>query len=881
MITRIFLFIFFLFQIAYSRNSNSYLVGGNNDLNLREYNQYNPSDTTIVTPKSGNVRFEEVFLSFNYYGIVNQTLTVNYNGIFFLPLCEIFDQLLINYTIDRQRNVIRGFYIYPENNYEINFTDLIFRSSDNEFSFSNTDFAKKEFEYYLTADLFYKAFQLSFSVDMGNLALNLTTTDILPVYSNYLREQKYRYLSSGEELEKFPLLFPRERSFLSGGFIDYRLSGSASKHNLPVYNYDVGVGAELFGGDLQTSANGYTIANTLMSSEFEYRWRYALDKNQFLSQVSVGNLVSAGINSYTFEGLQISNQPLEQRGNFVKYLISEQTTPSSTIELYINNQLVDHTSTDAAGSFHFWIPLTYGSSFVKLKYYGPNGETQIVDRYYQIPYTLNPPEEFNYTIDLGKIKNTNKNYFYASGIYGINDWLSDLIGAEYANNDLFNKPIFFNSLTARLSDSYLLNIFTAPKAFYRVSANAIYPSLASINLSYTGYESNSLYNPTNIKNEINSSLNLPIYLDENPLNIQINGDYQDYSTSKLYDLRAGSSRNCGSFTPTLTYSFRQIKDPGLILRQSYLSTGVIYSIGTLPSPISFLRGLLINSGINYNFNSEKVESYFVSFASNLINSIRLQFDYEKNLTFNVTNSRIQIFLELPFTRSYSTIGKDYVTTNLNGSILFNDTHGQINFFNREQIGRAASSFRMFLDENANGVYDFGEQPVSGAKINIASLSSNIRLGDEETQVNDLNAFTIYNVKIDETNLENPTYTAKDKIFSFEAGPNYVKNIDVPFHSASEIGGSVQRISESIKSPLSGIKVYIEGIDNDQNLTVNTFSDGSFYYFGLRPGKFKIYLDKSQLEFINCISEPEELLLEIEAAGEGKSIEELEFELRKK
>ena len=80
---------------------------------------------------------------------------------------------------------------------------------------------------------------------------------------------------------------------------------------------------------------------------------------------------------------------------------------------------------------------------------------------------------------------------------------------------------------------------------------------------------------------------------------------------------------------------------------------------------------------------------------------------------------------------------------------------------------------------------------------------------------------------------------------------------------------------------AGIKVYIEGIDNDQNITVNTFSDGSFYYFGLRPGKFKIYLDKNQLEYINCMSEPAEILLEIDASGAGKSFEDLNFELRSK
>ncbi len=865
---KIIISIFFLFQLAYAQNS-------------AEYNQYNPPDTSITASKSVSDEFEEVYLSFDYLRIVNRTLVVNYNKIFFLPIGEIFDLLLINYSIDKQNDVIKGFFIYPENEYEINFKDLTFKNSNNEFSFSNNDFVKKEFEYYLSSDFFNKAFGLSFSVDLSNLKLNLIASDVLPVQSKYLREKKYKYFSRSEDLDIYPLLFPIDRYFLSGGFIDYSLTGSYAQQNMPTYNYVFGIGLEIFGGDFQSSVSGYTIENATTTSEFQYRWRYVLNKNQYLSQISVGNLFSTGINSQTYYGLQITNRPFEQRATFEKFLISDQTEPGSTIELYINNQFVDHTGTDAAGNFHFWIPLTYGSSFVSYKYYGPNGEVKIVDRYYQIPYSLNPPKEFNYTIDFGEIENTSTKFTSASAIYGISDWLSNTIGAEYYEDNLYDKPVLFNSLTARLSSSYLINVLTASNAFSRVSANAIYASLTSINLAYTKYESSSLYNPTKINNEINSTLNLPIYFDDNPLNIQVNGDYRDFSSSKMYSLRISSSKNIGSFTPTLVYNLRKYESENFISNQTYLSAGFIYSLGKLPWDINFLHGVLINSGTNYNYNSQKIESYFVSLASNLTNSIRLQFDYEKNLTINSTNARMQIFLELPFTRSYSVVGKDYLTTNVRGSILFNDLQSQINFFNREQIGRAASIFRMFIDENANSIYDDGEQLINLAKINIESLNSNIRSGDGKTQINDLNPYSTYKVKIDETTLEDPSFTPKNKLFSFEASPNTVKNIDVPFYGANEVNGNIQRISGDIKSPIPGIKIHIEGIDNDQNITINTFSDGSFYYFGLNPGKFKIYVDKNQVEYINCISEPSELTLDIEASGAGMSIENINFELRSK
>jgi hypothetical protein len=878
LINKLVLFGLFIFSVAYSRSTSAYLLTPSNSSAGINFNQINQQDSIFP----GHSELEEVYLSFNYYGIVNRTLTVNYSGKFLLPFGEIFDQLVINYTFDRQKNIIRGFYINEENTYELNFDSLNFKSVDKEFKFSVNDFIIKDFEYYLTADLFYKAFNLSFSVDINNLALNLATTDVLPIYSKYLREQKYNYISTEKMLETYPLLFPREKSYFRGAFADYSLSSTYSRNNFPFYSYNLGVGTEILGGDFQALTNGYTAGNQVSNSEFDYRWRYGLERNNYLTQVSFGNLIGSGINPQTYEGIMLSNQPLEVRESFAKFLISEQTKPGSTIELYINNQLVNYTRTDAAGIFNFWIPLTYGSSFVKLKIYEPTGETKIIDRYYQTPYTLNPPEEFNYTVNLGKIEQKKTNYFQASGVYGFNDWISNLIGVEYLNDKLLDKPVFFNSLTARLGSGYLLNILTAPNAFYQLSASAVYPSLTSINLSYKNYAANFLYNPANIKNEFSSNLNLPIYLDYSPLNIQMSGVYQSFNySSDLYDLRFSSSKNFENFTPTLLYSFRQFSNQITVFRQSYLSTGLIYTTGSLPASLSFIKALSANSGINYNITNRKIESFFLSAASNISNNIRVQLDFERNVNFNISNTRLHAFIELPFTKAYSTIGKDYYTTNLQGSLLFNDFTNQINFFNREQIGRSAALFRMFVDENGNAIFDEGEAPIRGSKVNIQSFSSNLTIIDNEAQVRDLNPFTTYKVEVDESSFDNPLVTAKNKFFSFEAGPNYIKNIDIPFYISNEVSGNVNKIIDSAKSPVAGIKVYIEGIDNDQKLIINTFSDGSFYHYGLRPGTFKAYLDKEQLNRINSNSDPTELVFHIHSSSEGISIGNLDFILSRK
>ena len=877
MINKTLLVISILIPFCFGQNFQSDLTSTLTNSDLRAPVHIAALDTSVIKLDWNN-KYEEIFLTFNYQGIVNKTITVYYDEGFFFPLLELFNVLLIPYNLESGKDLINGSIGESSKSFEIDFSNQVFIGKTTELSFSYKEYFVKDFDYFVSAEFLSKAFGFNFSVDISRLTLSLISEEILPVYSKYLREQSYNFLASSDDEDKFPMLFPRERKILSGGFFDYALTGSYTKYYSPLHNYDLGVGMEFMGGDLQASINGYTIAGRTQSTKSHFRWRYAFDQNAYLSQVSVGNLVSSGINSHIINGLLLTNQPLQQRESYAKFLISEQTTPGSTIELYFNNQLIDHTSTDAAGQFRFWIPLSYASSFFKIKYYSPNGETKIVERYYQIPYTLNPPKEFNYSVEAGRIENTEKNYLHAAGVYGINDWLSNEAGIEYLNDKLFDKPFFYNSLSARIEESYLFNIFIAPSVYYKISANAVYPSLTSINLSFINYEQNLLYNPANIKNELSSNLSLPLYIDENPVNIQVNGVYQNYSSLNNYDARFHISKNIENFTPAIMYSFRQLEGKNMFFRQEFLSTSMLYAFSSVPKPFDFLYGILAGSGIHFNITSKKFESFYFNIASSITNNLRVQFDYERNIIFNVTNARVQFFLELPFTRSYTTLGNNYITTSLNGSILFNDLQKNFRFFGREQIGRVGTSFRMFLDENFNGTFDASEPEITDAQIKISSIGTSSRLVNGQTEINDLNPFTKYRVMVDETNLRNPLFAARNKFFSFEASPNYVRNFDIPFYAANEVSGNILRLIDSLKSPLAGVKVYIEGIDNKQNIITETFGDGSFYHFGLHPGKFRIYIDKKQLEFINCVSEPEEKILEIGSSMITNSFENLNFKI---
>ena len=65
------------------------------------------------------------------------------------------------------------------------------------------------------------------------------------------------------------------------------------------------------------------------------------------------------------------------------------------VELYVNNVLVDYVKADASGFFTLQVPLVYGNSFIKLKFYGPWGEERYKEQTLTIPLISCQPGSWN------------------------------------------------------------------------------------------------------------------------------------------------------------------------------------------------------------------------------------------------------------------------------------------------------------------------------------------------------------------------------------------------------------------------------------------------------------------------------------------------------
>ena len=105
-----------------------------------------------------------------------------------------------------------------------------------------------------------------------------------------------------------------------------------------------------------------------------------------LKQISVGSIFSTSVALLRNPviGAQVTNTPTTYRRSYGSYRLSDKTEPNWLVELYVNNVLVNYVKADASGFFTFEVPMDYGNSLVKLRFYGPWGEERTSEKYISI-----------------------------------------------------------------------------------------------------------------------------------------------------------------------------------------------------------------------------------------------------------------------------------------------------------------------------------------------------------------------------------------------------------------------------------------------------------------------------------------------------------------
>jgi hypothetical protein len=735
---------------------------------------------------------------------------------------------------------------------------------------------KEEGALYMESSSFLPVFGIKMDFNYRSLTIKLKADFELPV-EKQMRLDKIRTNISklkGEQI--VDTIINRNYHVFKFGTIDWSASSFLVSKGLTTNIIGLNVGAELLYGE----ANVAMIYNDKIkfdNRQLRYLWQWVDNDKTIIKQAQVGKI---SVPMYSFInapliGATIRNSSTSVRKAKGSYVISDFTEPNWTVELYINNVLVNFTTADASGAFVFNVPNVYGFSTLKLKYYGPLGEERVEERVMNVPYTVMAVNEFEYGLSAGMIEDGNQSRFgKAEFNYGLNRFITVGGGVEYVSTLPNGGFLPFFKTTIQPFSKMLLNGEYVHGVRSRALLNYYLTKNILLELDYANYVDGQVATVFNASEEFKAKISVPFKFKK------INGFLKmDYSklAYKNFDYNFANFIFSSYYKNISFYTSSQM---------NWVGNNNLFVTNDLALSYRLKSNIVLRTSARYNATN----GLFLSYRGEVEKRTTKGYyavSFEKNLLSNDHFLNLSYKYDLPFARTNVGLSqsRNQVVSSMGaqGSLALGaGGHNQVYTSNNSSVSKGGILIYPFLDINHNGVFDKGEHLV---KINNVKVNGGQAIFNEKdliVRIPNLNAFSDYTLTFSDTELDNIAWRFKDKFYQVMIDPNQFKRIDVPIQSMGEISGMVYLDKGGLLKGLGRvlIKVYKKGSDKIVSEILSE-SDGYIYLLGLKPGEYRACIDSEQLSNLNFVAEPACRYFTIKVSEDGDIIEGMDFVLKSK
>jgi hypothetical protein len=795
-----------------------------------------------------------------------------------LPIGELFSRVKVDFNLSKDNSSVSGFFIYEKSKYYIDVRKETATIDEKKYQLNRKDFYITETDIYISTDLYDKIFGIEIDFDFKQLKAFLSSKVKLPAViefeRNILRNGKN---NNSENTTKADYIIPRDRKYLGLGVMDWGLYYTHSSPKYDFGSYNLSLGSEILGGDLNAFLNGNS-DKIFEEKNSDIRWRYVDDKKWF-KQGMLGNInLSSGLLTNT-RGFLVTNAPPISRRTIGKFKIFDQTYPNWEVELYINNEFISYTKSNDNGYFEFNVPLLYGSNYITLKYYGPSGEIRFDERVVQVPFNLIPKGIVEYNVSGGTLKLDDHNTFSESTLsWGITDYLTVGSGLTYFDYTGINK---FNP-NANLSLRIIDNLIFSTNYFHKIKKSAslsiLLPSQIYTTVSYINYDKNIYFNEAQYKEEKSITAYVPLTFNKYSASFRIGAKDITSDYFKLRLLNTGVFINYKRFQGSLISNLAWTKTTGDYDNAgSYSSVSISYRL---------LNDLLLRQETNINHSPGKVTSAGIYIDKSIFKSGWLTVSVFRNFENNDYSGGITFRYDFSFLRysteySASQHGWD-VYNSINGSVGFDQFKKKFITDNQNMVSRGGLSIVPFIDLNNNGVLDNNERILETEFSTIMNAGKLVKSEDKKNcWYVDLDPYNKYRLEIVPVSFDNPLLRPKYKTYDITIDPNRFKLVNIPVYVSGIISGNIVLQTGSAAKGVSTFKVILESADGKQKYEKWTFSDGEFIFDNIPPGKYVVYPDPEDLNKHSYNSLNGIQMVEIKPSEEGDIIDNILFTLIKK
>ncbi len=727
----------------------------------------------------------------------------------YIPVKELFDFLKIKN--EKTSNGVEGFIINPDSTYVINPTANIILYKNKKFQLKREDFLQSPTTLYLKSNLFGEIFGLNTNFSFRSLSVKLETDKDLPV----IKEMRLKKLRENLNLVRGVAVpdttITRNYPFFKAGTLDWGVVTTQQSQFESDNRLSLGLGTMFLGGETNLMLNYSTRVPFNSRNQF-YQWRYVNNDSKLFKQVTAGRIFTRATSSLfaPVSGVQISNSPFQNRRSFGTYVLSDYTDARWTVELYVNNILVEFTQADASGFYTFDVPLMYGNTAVRLKFYGPYGEERIEERVINIPYNFVPKNELEYTLSAGIVENENHDRFSRLNFnYGLSNAITVGGGAEYFSGVIDKEIMPFVNSSIRFasnflfSGEYMYGVKGEGLLSYRTAGNL------QVDLNYIKYDKDQTAINFNYLEERKISFSAPI-------------------RSKSFSMFSRFSIN-QIIMPTTEFTTAQLLLSGAIMGISTnLTTYGIYNdrvkkptiYTSLSQNYRLPNKFLFSPQIQYDFSRNQFNNIILEIERPIFDKGFLNIAYENNLLRNANIFEVGLryafnFAQTSATSRFGNRNTSFVQS-ARGSLLLDDNTGYVMANNRTAMSKAAISIIPFLDYNTNGKRDPMEPLIKGMKI--LNNTGRLTFNEDETvmRITELQPYIDIILEIDPNSLDNIAWKVKNEKIKVHTIPNQFQEIEVPVEVLGEVSGMVYFKDEDNIKGQGRILVNIVNANNRAN-----------------------------------------------------------------
>ncbi|MEO5683528.1 MAG: carboxypeptidase-like regulatory domain-containing protein [Chitinophagaceae bacterium] len=822
--------------------------------------------------------YDEILVFMNVQGVGTVQISAAIrNETAWLSITEIFDFVKIRNTASPGLDSIAGFFITPQALFLIDNAHNRIEYQGKKFDLSPDAFIRTATGLYMKSDYFGEVFGLRCKFNFRSLSVILSTNLELPVIREMRQEGMRNNLSKLKGEFKADTTILRSYPMFKLGMADWAIINSRDvQQKTTDTRVNLGLGGVVAGGETNVLLN-YRSSIPFREREQYYQWRFVDNDNTALRQVTAGKIFTPSVASIfsPVVGVQVTNAPSIYRRSFGTYTLTYYTEAGWIAELYVNNTLVDYAKADATGLAHFDVPLVYGNSLVKIRFYSPWGEEKTSEQNIQIPFNFLPRHEFEYSASAGIVEDTLSSRFArVIGSYGITERLTMGVGMEYLSSVTTGKAMPFVNASLRLSSRLLFSGEYTQGVRSKFIGSYHLPSNLQIEFNYIRYKKDQKAINNTFLEERKAIVSYPFRSKKFSLFSKFSV-YQvvlpnyKYGANVKYTTIEGllSGVVFGVNTNFTTYAL--LTDQASPYVYSNLSMAF-----RLPSKIIF------TPIVQYEYRQLKMISIRGEVGKYINSRGYLNTYYENN--FKVGFQSIGIGLRYDFSFAISGLsftrgnrGAGNMVQSASGSMLYDGRRGHVTLNNRAGVGKGAITLLPYLDMNGNGRHDINEPKVAGINISMSGGRIKYNKGDTSIQVTDLEAYASYTLKITEA-FENVAWHIRHKTISVVADPNQFKVIEVPVSVSGEVAGTVYLATDSTQKPLSRIIVNIYRSDFTLAGESITDADGYFNISGLSPGAYTAQINGAQMQKLKMKSLPWSLPFTIGITQQGDFVDGLKF-----